>query len=129
MKHPSDVTLSKGNQASVTVREVTEAQEVAWFEAYPEAYAGSAYKASNWKPVGWRAGDARHRADLHGPHDRPKRLWGRELGPQARRQLRALHERLCAAGKPSKLALTAGLRKRVILLNHVLKNSNFAPAK
>jgi hypothetical protein len=55
----------------------------------PEAYAGTCYKASNWEPVGWSAGYARHRADFYVPHDRPKRLWLRELCPQARRQLRA----------------------------------------
>jgi hypothetical protein len=55
----------------------------------PEAYTGTCYKASNWEPVGWSAGYARHRADFYVPHDRPKRLWLRELSPQARRQLRA----------------------------------------
>lgn len=55
----------------------------------PEAYAGTCYKASNWEPVGWSAGYARHRADFYVPNDRPKRLWLRELCPQARQQLRA----------------------------------------
>jgi hypothetical protein len=54
----------------------------------PEAYAGTCYKASNWEPVGWSAGYARHRADFYVANDRPKRLWLRELCPQARRQLR-----------------------------------------
>jgi len=55
----------------------------------PEAYAGTCYKASNWEPVGWSAGYRRHRADFYVPNERPKRLWLRELGPDARRQLRA----------------------------------------
>jgi hypothetical protein len=56
----------------------------------PEAYAGTCYKASNWEPVGWSAGYARHRADFYVPNDRPKRLWLRELRPGARGHLRAL---------------------------------------
>jgi hypothetical protein len=56
----------------------------------PEAYAGTCYKASNWEPVGMSAGYSRHRADFYVFHDRPKRLWMRELAPQARQQLRAL---------------------------------------
>jgi len=55
----------------------------------PEAYAGTCYKASNWEPVGFSAGYSRHRADFYVANDRPKRLWLRELDPQARRHLRA----------------------------------------
>jgi hypothetical protein len=55
----------------------------------PEAYAGTCYKASNWEPVGWSAGYARHRADFYVPNQRPKRLWLRELVSNARRGLRA----------------------------------------
>jgi len=39
--------------------------------------------------------------------------------------LRAFYQRLRAAGKPAKLALTAVLRKLFILLNHLLKNPHF----
>jgi hypothetical protein len=56
----------------------------------PEAYAGTCYKASNWEPVGYSAGYRRHRADFYVPHGRPKRLWLRELRPDARRWLRAV---------------------------------------
>lgn len=55
----------------------------------PEAYAGTCYKASNWEPVGFSAGYSRHRADFYVPNERPKKLWLRELCPQARAQLRA----------------------------------------
>jgi hypothetical protein len=55
----------------------------------PEAYAGTAYKASNWEAVGWSVGYRRHRADFYVPNDRPKRLWLRSLAPEAREQLRA----------------------------------------
>jgi hypothetical protein len=56
----------------------------------PETYAGTCYKASNWEPVGFSAGYRRHRADFYVPNDRPKRLWLRELDPNARRLLRAV---------------------------------------
>lgn len=55
-----------------------------------EAYAGTCYKASNWEPVGLSAGYRRHRADFYVFNDRPKRLWMRDLVPQARQHLRAL---------------------------------------
>lgn len=56
----------------------------------PEAYAGTCYKASNWEPVGYSAGYRRHRADFYVANDRPKRLWLRELCPEARQFLRAV---------------------------------------
>jgi hypothetical protein len=56
----------------------------------PEAYSGTCYKASGWTPVGFSAGNSRHRADFYQPNDRPKRLWLKELGPAARRHARAL---------------------------------------
>jgi hypothetical protein len=55
----------------------------------PEAYAGTCYKASNWEAVGQSAGHSRHRADFYVPNGRPKKLWLRALGPQAREQLKA----------------------------------------
>ena len=42
--------------------------------------------------------------------------------------LKAFYQRLVAAGKPNKLALTAVMRKLVILLNHLLKNPEFTLA-
>lgn len=39
--------------------------------------------------------------------------------------LKAFYERLIKAGKPKKLALTAVMRKLVVLLNHLLKNPQF----
>ena len=55
----------------------------------PEAYAGTCYKASNWEPVGLSEGYSRHRADFYLANERPKKLWLRELAPQARAHLRA----------------------------------------
>jgi len=55
----------------------------------PEAFAGTCYKASGWEPVGMSKGNSRHRADYYQPNERPKRLWLKELCPQARNQARA----------------------------------------
>jgi len=40
--------------------------------------------------------------------------------------LKAFYQRLREAGKPAKLALTAVMRKLIVLMNHILKNPNFA---
>ena len=42
------------------------------------------------------------------------------------RQLKEFYQRLRAAGKPAKVALTAVMRKLIVLMNHILKNPNFA---
>lgn len=39
--------------------------------------------------------------------------------------LRAFYQRLRSAGKPAKVALTAVMRKLIVLMNHCLKNPNF----
>ena len=57
----------------------------------PEAFAGTCYKASNWEPVGMSAGYSRaHRADFYLDNDHPKKLWMRELCPNARKTIRAV---------------------------------------
>ena len=42
--------------------------------------------------------------------------------------LKPFYDRLLAAGKPAKVALTAVMRKLIILMNHLLKNPNFSLA-
>jgi len=42
--------------------------------------------------------------------------------------LRPFYDRLIAAGKPAKVALTAVMRKLIVLMNHLLKNPNFSLA-
>jgi transposase len=42
--------------------------------------------------------------------------------------LQEFYQRLRAAGKPAKVALTAVMRKLIILMNHVLKNPHFSLA-
>lgn len=42
--------------------------------------------------------------------------------------LKPFYDRLIAAGKPGKVALTAVMRKLIVLMNHLLKNPDFALA-
>ena len=55
----------------------------------PEAYEGTCYKASNWKPIGMSAGYSRHRADFYVRNERPKKLWVHEMGTKGKAGLRA----------------------------------------
>jgi transposase len=43
--------------------------------------------------------------------------------------LKPFYDRLIAAGKPGKVALTAVMRKLIVLMNHLLKNPNFSLAR
>ena len=43
--------------------------------------------------------------------------------------LKPFYDRLIKAGKPFKVALTAVMRKLIVLMNHLLKNPNFSLAK
>jgi transposase len=47
---------------------------------------------------------------------------------RSNRILRPFYQRLRQAGKPAKVALTAVMRKLIILMNHVLKNPDFSLA-
>jgi len=47
------------------------------------------------------------------------------VAAHANRQLKEFYQRLRAAGKPAKVALTAVMRKLIVLMNHILKNPNF----
>ena len=48
------------------------------------------------------------------------------VAAHSNRQLKEFYQRLRAAGKPAKVALTAVMRKLIVLMNHILKNPNFA---
>ena len=48
------------------------------------------------------------------------------VAAHSNRQLKEFYQRLRTAGKPAKVALTAVMRKLVVLMNHILKNPNFA---
>jgi transposase len=47
------------------------------------------------------------------------------VAARSNRQLKVFYQRLRAAGKPAKVALTAVMRKLTVLLNRLLKNPNF----
>ena len=47
---------------------------------------------------------------------------------RSNRLLKPFYDRLIAAGKPGKVALTAVMRKLIVLMNHLLKNPNFSLA-
>ena len=49
-----------------------------------ELFQGTCYRASGWEPVGKSAGYSRHRADFYIRNDRPKKLWLKQLCPDAR---------------------------------------------
>lgn len=48
------------------------------------------------------------------------------VAARSNRQLKAFYQRMRSAGKPAKVALTAVMRKLIVLMNHILKNPNFA---
>lgn len=59
----------------------------------PAQFCGTLYSASGWSELGSTDGCGRHARDFYVRHDRPKRLFARELCQNARRSLRAEHLR------------------------------------
>jgi hypothetical protein len=57
----------------------------------PEQFCGTVYTANNWVELGLTDGWGRHRRDYYVKHDKPKRLFVRELCSRARRSLQAEH--------------------------------------
>lgn len=55
----------------------------------PAMYAGTCYKACNWRPLGASRGHRRDRGARYVEHGRCKRLWVYPLDPQACRHLRS----------------------------------------
>jgi hypothetical protein len=52
-------------------------------------FRGTCYRAQGWTLLGTTQGFGRHAEDYYTAHERPKQLWVRELGPDARASLRA----------------------------------------
>lgn len=48
------------------------------------------------------------------------------VAARSNRQLKEFYQRLRTAGKPAKVALTAVMRKLIVLMNHILKHPHFA---
>lgn len=59
----------------------------------PAQFSGTLYSASGWSELGATDGCGRHARDFYVRHDRPKRLFARELCRNARRSLQAEHLR------------------------------------
>jgi hypothetical protein len=57
----------------------------------PEQFCGTVYTANSWQELGLTDGWGRCRRDYYVQHDKPKRLFARELVPKARRSLQAEH--------------------------------------
>jgi len=57
----------------------------------PEQFCGTVYTANGWEELGKTDGSGRHQRDYYVRHDKPKRLFVRELCRDARRSLQAQH--------------------------------------
>jgi hypothetical protein len=74
----------------------------------PDQFCGTVYTANGWEELGKTDGCGRHQRDYYVRHDKPKRLFVRELCPQARRSLQAEHLKSALAVVEAK----AGVRSR-----------------
>ena len=74
----------------------------------PEQFCGTVYTANGWEEVGQTDGSGRHQRDYYVRHDKPKRLFVRELCANARRSLQAEHLKPALALVEAK----AGVRSR-----------------
>lgn len=93
------------NLASKTLRLVLARLSADWQARYghpvllvetfvdPAHFAGTLYTASGWTELGPTDGAGRHARDFYVRHDKPKRLFCRELVRHARRSLQAEHLR------------------------------------
>jgi hypothetical protein len=93
------------NLASKTLRLVLARLSADWQSRYghpvlvvetfvdPAHFSGTLYRASGWHELGATAGCGRRTRDYYVRHDQPKRLFCRELVPNARRSLQAEHLR------------------------------------
>jgi transposase len=81
-------------------------------------------------PYNRDSGQLRGRRTIRGGRVRVRRVLYMAATVAARFNpiLKTFYQRLVAAGKPKKLALTAVMRKLVVLINHLLKNPEFTLA-
>ena len=68
----------------------------------PEQFNGTVYMAQGWQEVGLTDGWGRCRRDFYVQHDKPKRLFVREVVKNARRSLQAEHLKPALAGVEKK---------------------------
>lgn len=70
----------------------------------PEQFDGTVYSANGWIELGQTDGWGRHGRDYYVKHNKPKRLFVRELCPEACRSLQAEHLKADLAGVESKVS-------------------------
>jgi len=71
----------------------------------PDQFDGTVYRAHGWIELGPTDGWGRHARDFYVPHDQPKRLFVREVRPQATRALQAEHLQPALAAGETPVAL------------------------
>ena len=76
----------------------------------PARFQGAVYRAAGWTELGRTQGHGRKSRDYYEPHDRPKRLFARELEPQARRSLQAEHLKPALAAVAAKVPVRSTLK-------------------
>jgi hypothetical protein len=69
----------------------------------PERFQGTVYTANGWQELGLTDGWGRHARDYYVKHNKPKRLFVRELCKNARRSLQAEHLKPTLAGVEAKV--------------------------
>jgi hypothetical protein len=69
----------------------------------PDEFDGTVYTAQGWEELGVTDGWGRHRRDYYVKHDKPKRLFARELEPNACRSLQAEHLKPALAAVEAKV--------------------------
>ena len=69
----------------------------------PERFQGAVYTANGWQELGLTDGWGRHARDYYVKHNKPKRLFVRELCKNARRSLQAEHLKPALAGVETKV--------------------------
>src|SRR6266478_3809728 len=74
----------------------------------PDQFCGTVYTANGWEELGTTDGSGRHQRDYYVRHDKPKRLFVRELCRNARRSLQAEHLKAALVMVEAK----AGVRSR-----------------
>lgn len=76
----------------------------------PERFQGGVYRASGWTELGRTKGHGRTARDYYEDHDRPKRLFVRELVRNARRNLQAEHLKPALAAVEAKVPVRSTLK-------------------
>lgn len=80
----------------------------------PEQFCGTVYTANGWEELGQTDGWGRQRRDYYVKHDKPKRLFVRELRRKARRSLQAEHLKPDLAAVEAKVPVRCSLRVKEI---------------